>query len=68
MLSLLWSVAMPSTSCFVTLPIKTAMAKESLNMSLTFIEHLLDSVSEKLTMSNLVSDGTNFVPPSQYTD
>ena len=33
-----------------------------------FIEYLLDLVSEKLTICNLVSDGTNFVPLSRNTD
>ena len=33
-----------------------------------FIEHLLDSLSEKPAISNLVFDETNFVPPSRNTD
>ena len=33
-----------------------------------FIEYLLDSFYEKSTICNLVSDRTNFVPPSRNTD
>ena len=37
-------------------------------MEKTFIEYFLDSVSEKSTTCNLVSNGTNFVPPSRNTE
>ena len=33
-----------------------------------FLEYLLKSVSEKLTICNLVSDGTSFIPPSRNTE
>ena len=33
-----------------------------------FVEYLFDSVYENSTICNLVSDGTNFVPPSRNID
>ena len=33
-----------------------------------FTEYLLDSISEKSPICNLVSDGTDFVPPLRNTD
>ena len=43
-------------------------ASKEFPLDFPFIEYLLDSVSEKSTICNLVSKGTNFLLPSRNTD
>ena len=52
------------------MPLHCTMEKTSWDFSsdFSFLEYLLDLVSEKSTIYNLDSDGTNFIPPSRNTE
>ena len=52
------------------MPLHCTMEKTSSDFpsDFPFLEYLLDLVSEKSTICNLDSDGTNFIPPSRNTE
>ena len=52
------------------MPLHCTMEKTSSDFpsDFPFLEYLLDLVSEKSTICNLDSDGTNSIPPSQNTE